>query len=144
MTPARHAPSAAPAPATHPAEAAPRLAGVEVTWRVARTALADRAPQGASRIVTLTLRLEALGDHARATLLAADGPTERTLERLEHLRAEVIDDLRGEVHVECPGVLHATLAPAANAWRLAYARTPLLDALGVPGGRAEPAGARAW
>jgi hypothetical protein len=42
------------------------------------------------------------------------------------------------------GVLHATLAPAPAGWRLAYVRTPLLDALGVPGGRAEPAGARAW
>ncbi len=143
MTPARHAPSAVPAPATPP-EATPRLAGVEVTWRVARTALGDRAPEGTSRIVTLTLRIESPGEHARALLMAADGPAERTLERLQHVRAEVIDDIRGEVHVECPGVLHATLAPAANAWRLAYARTPLLDALGVPGGRAEPAGARAW
>jgi hypothetical protein len=81
------------------------------------------------------------------------------LRRSEGVAVEVIDDIRSEIHVEAPGVLHATVTPglpglpgppdlpgapspsaSAGQWRLVYARTPVLADLGIPGGRAETAG----
>ncbi len=120
--------------------------GIEVVWRVARCALEAHAPHGSSRVVELAVRLECLKDGvAIGSAWARDGAASRLLETFERVPAEVIPDIRGEVHVECPGVLHATVAPAdgeGGGWRLVYARSPLLDAMGVPGGRAEAVGVR--
>lgn len=112
---------------------------VAVTWSVSRRAMADRAPAGTARVLNLTIALDNLGPAARGTVTLTDPATSHsiTLDSLESVSVEVIHDIRAEIHIEAPGVLHATIAPGDGSWRLVYARTPLLTALGVPGGRAQ-------
>lgn len=124
-----------------------RIDSVEVTWSLARSAVNGSAPGGGSRMLTMTLSVQSLsvGSPEVTVALADSKSAERTLlhDRVR-VSGEVIPDIRGHVHVEIPGWLHATLGPGhdGEAWRLVYARTPLLDTLGVPGGRAEPTGVR--
>ncbi len=121
------------------------LSEIEVVWRVARRSLGAHAPEGASRLIELIVRLEGLGSGATTgSARVVDGAVSRVVETFGRVSAEVIPDIRGEVHVECSGVLHATVATLADgSWKLVYARSPMLDALGVPGGRAEAVGVRA-
>lgn len=131
-----------------PAEAksapGPVFPGIEVVWRVTRRSMGANAPEGSSRLVELIVRLEGLRDGAATgSVRVGEGSAVRLVETFERVSVEVIPDIRGEVHVECPGVLHATVAPGeGGSWRLVYARSPVLDALGVPGGRAEVVGVR--
>ncbi|MCC5822867.1 MAG: hypothetical protein LAT64_04920 [Phycisphaerales bacterium] len=122
---------------------APPLRSLAVVWRVNARSLGAHAPNPAGRITELAVRIDAIGPSARGSVTvrdpdSADAP--RTIETFERVGVEVIPDMRSEIHIECPGVLHATIAPEGDAWRLVYARTPLLDALGIPGGRAEAVG----
>lgn len=131
-----------PARSLHrPSEVAPpeTIRTVAVTWSVSRRAVADRAPAGTARVLDLTITLDNLGPAARGTVTLTDPSTGRgiTLDTLESVCVEVIYDIRAEIHIEAPGVLHATIAPGDGSWRLVYARTPLLTAMGVPGGRAQ-------
>lgn len=118
---------------------------VAVTWSVSRRAMADRAPTGTARVLDLTITLDNLGPAARGTVTLTDPVTGRgvTLDSLESVSVEVIHDIRAEIHIEAPGVLHATIAAGDGSWRLVYARTPLLTAMGVPGGRAQAMSASA-
>lgn len=136
------APSASVAPASV-AQGGGTLREASVTWRLPRTVLGALAPEGASRLVELVVAVHLSGTTPHATVTVRDparAEGARLLERRESVAVEVIPDIRGEVHVEAPGLLHATLAPQGEGWRVAYARTPVLSALGVPGGRAELAG----
>jgi hypothetical protein len=125
---------------------APALSRLEVRWRVSRRALGAHAPGGGSRLIELAVQVDGLDapGAARARVLVTDPASRdaRVVEIFDGVAAEVIPDVRSQVHVECPGVLHATIAPGdtPDSWRLVYARTPVLDALGVPGGRAEAVG----
>ncbi len=126
-----------------PSDRSVAIGSVEVVWGVARSALNGSAPAGRSRILAMTLRAESLGNgSAVVTAELADSSTgERSvLHRETGVPGEVIPDIRGHVHVEIPGWLHATIGPGrdGDAWRLVYARTPLIDRLGIRGGRAEP------
>ena len=120
------------------------FAGIEVVWRVTRRSMGANAPEGSSRLVELIVRLDGLKDGVvTGSVRVGEGSAVRLVETFERVSAEVIPDIRGEVHVECPGVLHATVTPGeGGSWRLVYARSPVLDALGVPGGRAEAVGVR--
>lgn len=123
----------------------PAIASLAVSWRVSRSALGDRVPAGSSRLVRLTVRVASLDADARAEVFIEDPTSGRRSEPLPgaSVAAEVIPDIRGHIHIEVPGWLHATIEAAegeADSWRLIYTRTPLLAALGIRGGRAEPAG----
>lgn len=132
----------------------PSLSGIEVRWRVSRRSLGTHAPEGNSSVVDMVIALRMRGvAGAICEITATDpatgpavGPTAgpvSVLRTLECVAVEVIDDIRSEIHVEAPGVLSVTVVPdGAGGWRLLYARTPLLADLGIPGGRAEPAGVR--
>lgn len=140
----RAAPLCVPAPAPRADDDA--LRRIEVVWRVHARALGAHAPDPGARAAELLIRVERLDGAPRAALLVrAPEQAARVIETFDAPGVEVIRDIRSEIHIECPGVLHATIAPGREpgAWRLVYARTPLLDALGVPGGRAEPAGVTA-
>lgn len=118
---------------------------VEVRWDIARSALNGTAPGGRSRMLSMTLLAESLaGGSGVVSVEFADATTgERSvLHRRVSAQVEVIGDIRGHVHVEIPGWLHATIGPGrdGDTWRLVYARTPILAQLNVPGGRAEPVG----
>lgn len=114
------------------------LSEIEVVWRVTRRSLGAHAPEGSSRLVELIVRLEGLGSGTTTgSASVVDGAVSRVVETFDRVLAEVIPDIRGETHVECPGVLHATVARGEGSWRLVYARSPLVAALGVAGGRAE-------
>jgi hypothetical protein len=126
---------------------APRatIDSVKVIWQVARTALSGVAPLGASRMLLLGVRVESLADATPRVSIEVCDPASGQRSGLHDRIAthgEVIADIRGQVHIEIPGWLHATVGPGADGtgWRLVYARTPVLDQLGVPGGRAEPVG----
>ncbi|MEM9373502.1 MAG: hypothetical protein AAGA55_07645 [Planctomycetota bacterium] len=127
------------------AERSAAMDAVEVTWAVARSALNGTAPSGNSRMLAMTVRAEMLaGGRARVTAeIAGQGVSEPVLlhDRVA-VAVQVIPDIRGQVHVEIPGWLHLTIGRGrdGDAWRLIYARTPLLERLRVPGGRAEPTG----
>lgn len=131
-----------PAAPTPPVPAVPALSCVEVVWRVGRRCLGLHAPAGSSRVVELAIRVQGLGGTVTGGVTVADGAHTRVIETFAGVRAEVIPDIRAQLHIECPGVLHATIGAEPQGWRLVYARTPLLDAMGIPGGRAEPVGVR--
>ena len=123
----------------------PTISALGVTWRLTRRSLGDRAPAGASRLLELSVLLEGLDTPRPSASVIAVDPVSRDTLVLEAAtpsvsETEVIPDIRSQVHVECPGVLHATVVCSGGQWRLVYARTPVLAALGVPGGRAEPVG----
>jgi len=131
-------------------EACPTLSAIAVRWQVARSAVGSAAPAGNARMLVMTVAVCGLGDaRARISVELADTKTgERSLVHdAVAVSAEVIPDIRAQVHVEITGWLHTTVGPIdgsgdapGGAWRLVYARTPVLDQLGVPGGRAEPTG----
>lgn len=81
---------------------------------------------------TLSIVIE--GGTATATLTPHGGePT--TLANAGPARTETIDCLE---HIDVPGIISLTLRPAADGSRdLLFARTPLLDSLGIRGGCVE-------
>lgn len=124
----------------------PALTGVTVAWRVLRRAVGGAAPSGGARMLVLRVGVHGLGDAARASVSIVDPDSGRSAEPIApaEVAAEVIPDIRGEIHIEAPGWLHATIAPKPEGgWRLVYARTPVLSALNIPGGRAEVVGVEA-
>ena len=147
--------SLAPRPMPNPpARVAPRVpcevlaparavTGVSVRWRVLRRALDAFAPDGTAAMVELRVGVYGLGGRTRAWVSITDPQSGSSIEPLSprETPSEVIPDIRGEVHIEAPGWLHATIAPDdAGRWRLVYARSPLLETLRIPGGRAEVIG----
>lgn len=131
--------------AAHPGSPGATILGVGVTWRLTRRSLGDRAPGGTSRLLEMAVRVEGLGTaRVSASVVATDPASGESVVLVvavpDGVGAEVIADIRSQVHIECPGVLHATIAGGRDGWRLVYARTPVLAELGVPGGRAEPVG----
>lgn len=131
--------------APQPARRAPKgaISSVAVTWRLTRRSLGERAPAGSARLLDLVVRVEGLDSGRVSASVIATDPASRASAVIgadAPERAEVIADIRDHVHVECPGVLHATIARDGAGWVLVYARTPVLADLAIPGGRAEPAG----
>lgn len=121
----------------------PALSAVTVRWRVLRRAVQDVAPAGEDPMVELRVSVQGLGAKPRASVTIVDPRSGRSRDPLApgDAAAEVIPDIRGEVHIEVPGWLHATIAPDdGGRWRLIYARSPVLASLGIPGGRAEVIG----
>ncbi len=115
------------------------VAAVEFTWAVTRRSLGAHAPPGAGRLVDLTVRVDALdGPDPSPSAWLRDGAHTVTLALPAHAALVLTRDASG-FHLDCPGVLHATVARSRGVHRLAYARTALTDRLGVPGGRVEPA-----
>ncbi|RMH27922.1 MAG: hypothetical protein D6692_06980 [Planctomycetota bacterium] len=121
----------------------PLLGGVTVRWRVLRRAVQSLAPAGESPMVELRVSVQGLGAKPRASVTIVDPQSGCSREPLApgDVSAEVIPDIRGEVHIEVPDWLHATIAPDdAGRWTLIYARSPVLECLRIPGGRAEVIG----
>lgn len=145
MTDPRHGHALSLTPRYPAATPAALLSRIEVRWSVARRALGVHAPEGASRMVDLTIALSVGAAGVQGVVTVTDPASGRpsVLRTLEAYGVEMIDDIRSEIHIEAPGLLHATVAPdATGQWRLLYARTPLLAELAIPGGRSEPAGVR--
>lgn len=134
------------------ADRVPAFAEIAVRWRVARSALCCLAPGSSSRSQSLTLSVVIVDPLGSPTAcVRIEDPAGGATAPIDPARvaAEVIPDIHGIVHIEAPGWLHATLAPARGTagedggWTLLYARSPVLDRLGIPGGRADVLGVRA-
>lgn len=131
-----------PAPAGR-ARPAPRagvgVTAMEFTWAVTRRSLGAHAPAGTGRLVDLTVRVDALdGPSPTPSAWLRDGAHTAPLALPAHAPL-VLTREASALHLDCPGVLHATVTRSRGVHRLAYARTALTDRLGVPGGRVEPA-----
>jgi hypothetical protein len=133
--------SQAPAPANIPvniqANAAPAgpAATLTVRWLVGRPAAARALPQlvpPTPRTRAVHLEIECTADTARAFL--ADPVTARRVALPLPAAALSRTEADSLVHLCAPGLLSATL-DAAGA--VLWARTPAVEALGIPGGRYE-------
>lgn len=116
-----------------------------VRWRLSGAALrrARADLQLGERDVSLGVHVDLLREDegwrpvsARAELEAADGRTCR-IEGTTGMGACVID--AGLLHLDVPGLISATIH-AGDERRLVYARTPLLESLGMAPGTYEPVG----
>lgn len=150
MSRVERSPSRMMGPRGRAAAAAP--AAVVVRWLIGAEALrrsrADLAlalglPMGGPVLdggVVMEVRVErdACGECAATARLLHGGAA---VSLTPTLAGGTITTGEGLVHVDAPGVMVATLT-RADARRALYARTPLLEALGLPGGRYEPSGAR--
>lgn len=128
----------------------PPAAGLELRWRLPACGLsaATLPPEVTYKggDLWVSVRLEPRDDagawcvRARLEGAAGDGPA---LWASPCRAAEVC--VQGDLlHVDAPGLLVATLRDnAQGGWRVLYAQTAALAALGVPGGRAEFEGPRA-
>ncbi|MFK7883559.1 MAG: hypothetical protein AB8F26_05170 [Phycisphaerales bacterium] len=118
------------------------IRSVLVTWRVTRSAIGESAPSGSTRMLCLQVSVDSLDDSPTVSVAVVDPSSDsrNEISSGDAVHAEVIPDIRGEFHIEVPGWLHITMAynEGAGDWRLLYARTPMLEKLSIPGGRAEP------
>jgi len=128
----------------HPVRVIPRTTSVTARWRVSRAAL-DRAMPGvvapgrAHEHAVLEIVIEGTADTegsdwaATATLI---DPRLKTTSRLEaHVGGVRITRDGEHTHVEADGLLSATFRGRDAS--PVFVRTPLLAAIGVPGGRYE-------
>lgn len=93
-------------------------------------------------MLCLQVSVDSLDDSPTVSVAVVDPSSDsrNEISSGDAVHAEVIPDIRGEFHIEVPGWLHITMAynEGAGDWRLLYARTPMLEKLSIPGGRAEP------
>lgn len=140
-TASRQRASAAPQPKASAAQAEPALR-VAIHWRVDAAALRRAGHwEHAGEDVMLTLSVDVRGGVARAeaTLSAGDRARALRLPRKLVSAPGVVTEAEGLAHLDAPPVLRATLAPGERA-RVLYARSGVLEFLGVAGGRYEVAG----
>jgi len=130
----RHASISAPPPAASIA-----LRGVR--WFISPDALRLYAPAmlngHAAQVREAELVIELTGESPRALLRLCYGPSDRADHALPLPAAGVAitrDEAASMEHIEIPGVISLTIARDRGAPRLIYAHSPLLAAIGLPGG----------
>ncbi|USN99707.1 MAG: hypothetical protein H6810_03345 [Phycisphaeraceae bacterium] len=112
-------------------------AAASIRWRVgAAAARAAFGVDGGPFRVELLLGRRDDGSWRGVVSLDAGGDR-RVLREATPVVRWARDGARGLVHLDAPGFLHATF-DAADGSVLVYARTPLIGALGLGGGRYEP------
>jgi len=113
-----------------------------VCWMISRAALAAARPQlrvrdGGGPIVLELFASPLEGRWFCEATLVDGGRRDRVPLAGAEPGAWSRDAETGLEHLEIPAVLHATYRRGERGVRLLYARTPLLTALGIPGGRYE-------
>lgn len=117
-------------------------ATLRVRWLISRSAVATARPDLVRRdsgepVVLEMLAAAADGRWACEAALVDGGRRDEIPVSASESGAWSRDAETGLEHLEVPGVLHATYRRAGGGVRLLYVRTPLLAALGIPGGRYE-------
>lgn len=112
-----------------------------VRWLISPDALRLYAPAmlngHAAQVSGAELIIELAGEAPRALLRLRYGAADWAEHALPLPAAgakNLLDAARGLRHIEIPGVLSMTLRADAAAIRLIYAHSPLLAAIGLPGG----------
>jgi hypothetical protein len=114
---------------------------LEIDWAIDSPCFADGRPG------RLVFRLTWSADHRafsiQPRLQCDDGSAVPGAAAGEPMASATITPTRdelGHLHLDAPGLLHATLAPPTRPglpWRLLYARAPRVAQLGIIGGQAE-------
>lgn len=122
------------------AQAPPRSAVVR--WRIGPEAARDAFQTEGAVLLAIRVREQAGGGWRGEAVLEAGGGEPRPLLNGAPQVRWASDPDRGLMHIDAPGFFSATLDLTGEHPALLYARTAMLGALGVRGGRYEPADAR--
>lgn len=115
----------------------------EVRWRIGPEAARDAfQTEGGAILLAIRVREQAGGGWRGEAVLEAGGGEPRPLLDGSPQVRWARDPDRGLMHIDAPGFFSVTLDLTGEHPALLYARTAMLGALGVRGGRYEPADAR--
>lgn len=118
--------------------AAPARSRLLLTWSISPQAAAAAGLVTGSDPAFLEIEAPWPGDQGPVHARVVQGDCSVPLRIAEDYRARWVDDLAASlVHLDIPGVLIATLRLDANEVQTLYARTSLLETLGIGGGRYE-------
>lgn len=132
-------------PAIRVADAAAVALPLRIRWSVAPPSLASSADDRLRRLTDggtctraeLRIDVDADGSTSASLECSGEGQPPKSIALCQHTprAAVLLDSDAALAHIEAPGVLSATRHLDRVDRRVAYARTPILERLGIAGGR---------